>query len=124
MAQRKTLLIVDDDPDVREGLAEQLGLHHEFMVVQAVDGADGVKKLDTGTFDLVISDINMPNMDGIALTKHIRLSPRHKFTPVLILTTESQAGKMQEGKAAGATGWIVKPFDPDKLAAAVRRVSH
>ena len=117
----KSILIVDDSNAIRQSVGfilEQSG----YQVVQAVDGADGVKKLEGGTFDLVVSDINMPNMDGIALTKHIRNSPRHKFTPVLILTTESQAGKMQEGKSAGATGWIVKPFDPEKLLATVKKL--
>ena len=71
---------------------------------------------------MVITDINMPHMDGIELTKVIRSSSGHRFTPVLMLTTESQESKMAEGKAAGATGWIVKPFDPDKLIAAVNKL--
>jgi two-component system chemotaxis response regulator CheY len=116
----KRILIVDDSNAIRQSITfvlEQAG----FAVAQAVDGADAVKILETQAFDLVVSDVNMPNMDGIALTKHIRQNARHKFTPILMLTTESQAGVMQEGKAAGATGWIVKPFEPDKLLAVVKK---
>ena len=117
----KNILIVDDSNSIRQSVGfilEQAG----YLVTQAADGSDAVALLEGKTFDLVISDVNMPNMDGIALTKHIRQSTGHKFTPVLMLTTESQAGMMQEGKAAGATGWIVKPFDPEKLLATVKKL--
>lgn len=117
----KTILIVDDSNAIRQSIGfvlEQAG----YQVVQAEDGADAVKKLETRSFDLVISDVNMPNMDGIALTKYIRQNGKHQFTPILMLTTESQAEMIQEGKAAGATGWIVKPFDPEKLMSVVKKL--
>ncbi len=117
----KNILIVDDSSSIRQSITfvlEQSG----FVVVQSVDGTDALKKLESQKFDLVISDVNMPNMDGISLTKNIRQTAHHKFTPILMLTTESQASMMQEGKAAGATGWIVKPFDPDKLLAVVNKL--
>ena len=72
--------------------------------------------------DLVVTDVNMPKMDGISLIKELRALPTYKFTPILMLTTESGAAKKQEGKAAGATGWIVKPFDPDQLVATIKKV--
>lgn len=117
----KSILIVDDSSAVRQSISfilEQAG----YECMQAVDGADGLAKANTKSFDLVISDVNMPNMDGITLTKNLRQSALQKFTPILILTTESQADKMQEGKAAGATGWIVKPFDQEKLLAVVKKL--
>jgi len=117
----KTIMIVDDSSAIRQSITfilEQAG----YEVVQAQDGADAVTKLGR-TFDLIISDVNMPNMDGIALTRHLRQTPQYKFVPVLMLTTESQAEKMQEGKAAGATGWIVKPFEPEKLLAVVKKLA-
>lgn len=117
----KTIMIVDDSSAIRQSITfilEQAG----YEVVQAQDGADAVTKLSK-VFDLIISDVNMPNMDGIALTRHLRQTPQYKFVPVLMLTTESQAEKMQEGKAAGATGWIVKPFEPEKLLAVVKKLA-
>ncbi len=86
-------------------------------------GSTPSKSSTCGGSDLVISDVNMPNMDGIALTRHIRQPGKHQFTPILMLTTESQSSMMQEGKSAGATGWIVKPFEPDKLLAVVKKTS-
>mgnify|MGYP003407002788 CR=1 FL=1 len=85
-----------------------------------VESARG--KLEKKKVDLVVTDVNMPNMDGISLIKELRRLPEYKFTPMLMLTTEAGDGKKQEGKAAGATGWIVKPFNPDKLLEALRRV--
>lgn len=117
----KNILIVDDSNAIRQSISfvlEEAG----FAVVPANDGMDAVQKLEGQQFDLVISDVNMPNMDGIALVRHIRQTAKHKFTPVLMLTTESQAGVMQEGKAAGATGWIVKPFEQEKLLAVVKKL--
>lgn len=117
----KSILIVDDSNAIRQSISfllEQVG----YRVTQAEDGALAVKKLEAASFDLVISDVNMPNMDGIELTKFIRKTPPHQFTPVLVLTTESQADKMQEGKAAGATGWIVKPFEQEKLLGVVKKL--
>lgn len=117
----KNILIVDDSRAIRQSISfilQEAG----FTVVQAVDGAEAVSLLDSAGFDLVVTDVNMPNMDGISLTKHIRQNSKQKFVPILMLTTESQADVMQEGKAAGATGWIVKPFDPDKLLAVVKKL--
>lgn len=117
----KSILVVDDSSAIRQSIGfvlEQVG----FRVVHAQDGVDALKKLEGEGFSLVITDVNMPNMDGISLTKEIRQSASHKFTPILMLTTESQNEKMQEGRAAGATGWIVKPFEPDKLLAAVKKL--
>ena len=92
-----------------------------YDVVEASDGKDALSKL-SGTVDMVITDLNMPNLDGIGLIKGIRAQAAYKFIPIVMLTTESQAGKKAEGKAAGATGWIVKPFTPDQLVAVVKKV--
>jgi two-component system chemotaxis response regulator CheY len=91
-------------------------------VIEAADGVQALELAKTRSFNLVISDVNMPKMDGIALIKQLRTLPAYKFTPLLMLTTESGADKKQEGKSAGATGWIVKPFNPDQLLATVKRV--
>lgn len=118
----KRILVVDDSAAVRQSVSyvlEQAG----YEVTQASDGADALTKLAGVSCNLVVTDVNMPNMDGIELTAAIRANPSHKFTPIVILTTESQAGKMEQGKAAGATGWIVKPFDADKLLQVVRRLA-
>ena len=92
-----------------------------YAVAEAVDGREALSKL-TGDVQLIIADLNMPGMDGIELIKQIRTRSHHKFVPILVLTTESQPAKKQEAKAAGATGWIVKPFKPDQLLAVVGRV--
>jgi two-component system chemotaxis response regulator CheY len=86
-----------------------------------LDGKDALSKL-SGPIKMVITDLNMPNMDGISLIKNIRANPAYKFIPIVMLTTESQATKKQDGKDAGATGWIVKPFKPDQLLAVVKKV--
>ena len=91
-------------------------------VVQAQDGVDGLQAAKSQTFDLVITDVNMPNMDGISLIKELRSLPAYRNTPMLMLTTESGDEKKQEGKAAGATGWIVKPFKREILLKGVNRV--
>ena len=115
------ILAVDDSASMRQMVAFTLkGAGHS--VVEAVDGVDALAKAKTGKFDLVISDVNMPNMDGITLIRELRALPNFKFTPMLMLTTESTAEKKQEGKAAGATGWIVKPFNPDQLLATANKV--
>ena len=93
-----------------------------YQVVEAEDGADALSKLNGGKVNMVITDLNMPNMNGIELTKALRSDPNHKFVPIVLLTTESQDAKKQEGKAAGATGWIVKPFKPEQLLAVVKKV--
>jgi len=115
------ILAVDDSASMRQMVSFTLkGAGHD--VVEAVDGVDALAKAKDATFDLVISDVNMPNMDGITLIKELRGLPAFKFTPMLMLTTESAGDKKQQGKAAGATGWIVKPFNPDQLLATIGKV--
>ncbi len=92
-----------------------------YAVLEAVDGEDAMAKL-TSDVSMVLTDLNMPNLDGIGLIKAIRANPVSRFTPVVMLTTESQQGRKMEGKAAGATGWIVKPFTPEQLVAVVGKV--
>ncbi len=118
----KRVLVVDDSAAVRQSVAfvlDQAG----YEIVQAEDGKDALSKLDGQTFHLVITDVNMPNMDGIELTGKIRTLDAYKFVPIVVLTTESQEEKMNAGKEAGATGWIVKPFDSDKLLQVVKRLA-
>jgi two-component system chemotaxis response regulator CheY len=91
-------------------------------VVEAVDGFDALSKLTGQELHLFLTDINMPKMDGLEFTRHVRAIPAYKFVPIVLLTSESNAEKKQQGKAAGATAWIVKPFDPDQLLAVVRKV--
>lgn len=115
------ILAVDDSASMRQMVSFTLkGDGHD--VVEAVDGVDALAKAKGTTFDLVISDVNMPNMDGITLISELRKLPAFKFTPMLMLTTESSGDKKQQGKAAGATGWIVKPFNPDQLLATIGKV--
>lgn len=119
----KTILIVDDAPTIRQMVGFALKGNGSFNVVEAGDGKEALDKLNGGLKpNLVITDLNMPNMDGITMIKNIRLMPAHKFTPILMLTTESLGSKKKEGQEAGATGWIVKPFKPDELAAVVGKV--
>lgn len=116
------ILAVDDSASMRQMVSFTLkGAGHD--VFEAADGAEALKLAKAqGGLDLVISDINMPNLDGIALIRELRQLPDYKFTPILMLTTESGADKKGEGKAAGATGWIVKPFNPDQLLATIGKV--
>jgi two-component system chemotaxis response regulator CheY len=94
----------------------------QYEVVEAEDGKDALTKLTAQKFDLIITDLNMPNMDGFELIENVRKGGNHKFTPILILTTESDSAKKERGKASGATGWIVKPFHPDRLLEVVKKV--
>lgn len=117
----KTILIVDDSASLRQVVSIALkGAGYD--VIEGCDGKDALAKLNGQKVHLIISDVNMPNMDGITLIRHLRQLPDYKFTPLLMLTTEAGMDKKQEGKAAGATGWIVKPFDPDQLIATIRKV--
>ena len=120
MASRK-ILAVDDSVSIRKSISFILG-QEVYEVVEAENGQDGMSKLDSDKFGLIITDINMPVMDGIQFIKEVRKSLDHKFTPIIVLTTENQESKMQEGKEAGATGWIVKPFSSDKLIAVVKKI--
>ena len=116
-----SILTVDDSASMRQMISFTLK-GAGFDVTEAPDGVEALKIAKANSFNLVITDVNMPNMDGITLTKELRSLPSYKFTPILTLTTESGADKKQEGKAAGATGWIVKPFNPDQLLATVKKV--
>jgi two-component system chemotaxis response regulator CheY len=121
MAMAKTILSVDDSNSIRQMVAFTLkGAGYE--VIEAVDGQEGLDKAKTKTVDLVLTDQNMPRMDGITLIKSLRGMPAYKSVPILMLTTESGDAMKAEGKAAGATGWIVKPFDPAKLLEVVKKV--
>ena len=119
----KTVLTVDDSRTMRDMLLMALE-DAGYTVIQAVDGVDGLETLAAKGADVVITDINMPRMDGFGFIEGMRADPAFSAVPVLVLTTESDAAKKQRAREAGATGWIVKPFDTDKLIAAVRRVSH
>lgn len=116
----KRVLVVDDSSAVRQSVAYVLD-QEGYDVVQADDGTKALELLEG--VDLIITDVNMPNMDGIELTRQIRANADYKFTPIVVLTTESQGSKMDAGKEAGATGWIVKPFDKEKLLAVVKRLA-
>lgn len=118
----KKILAVDDSVSIRKSITFILG-QEGYEVVEAVDGNDALAKARAEKFDLVITDINMPGMDGIELIKNLRQEAAYKFTPLIALTTENQMSKMEEGKAAGATGWIVKPFVAEKLLAVVKKVT-
>lgn len=117
----KTIMTVDDSASVRQMVSFTLK-ESGYEVVEAVDGKDALQKVGGKKVDMVITDLNMPNLDGIGLIKGLRALPACKFVPIVMLTTESQDSKKQEGKAAGATGWIVKPFKPDQLLAVVKKV--
>jgi two-component system chemotaxis response regulator CheY len=117
----KTVLAVDDSASLRQMVAFTLkGAGYE--VVEAVDGVDGLSKAKAKTVDLVLTDQNMPNMDGLTLIKSLRALPPYKVAPILMLTTEAGDAMKAQGKAAGATGWLVKPFDPAKLLEVVKKV--
>lgn len=117
----KTALIVDDSVSMRRMVAFTLS-QAGFSVLEAGDGAEALDRLAGQPVQLVITDLNMPVMDGITLVKQVRARPAYRFTPILVLTTESGDSKKQEGRAAGATGWIVKPFVPEQLVKVVAKV--
>ena len=117
----KKILTVDDSSSVRQMVSFTLK-NVGYEVVEAVDGKDGVSKAKEGKFDLIITDLNMPNLDGVQLITQVRGIPGYSFTPILMLTTESQQEKKDAGKKAGATGWIVKPFNAAQLTAALQKL--
>ena len=108
------ILAVDDSPSMREMLAAVLR-DSGYQVVEAEDGVKALEVAKTQPIDVVLTDQNMPNMDGLSLVKNLRSLPAYKDTPIMMLTTESSPEMKQKGRDAGATGWMVKPFDPDKL---------
>ena len=118
---KKTVLTVDDSRTMRDMLLMALE-DAGYTVIQAVDGVDGLETLAAKGADVVITDINMPNMDGIELIRLLRESENAKYTPILVITTEGGDNVKQAGKAAGASGWIVKPFNPDTLSRAVSKL--
>lgn len=115
------ILIVDDSASMRQMVSFTLK-EAGYAVEEAVDGVDALGKAKTKAFNIVVTDVNMPNMDGISLIRELRTLASYKFTPLLMLTTESDDSKKQEGKSAGATGWMVKPFNPEQLLATVKKV--
>lgn len=115
------ILTVDDSASIR--LTTRVTLTNAgYDVTEAVDGADGMGKLKADQFDLVITDLNMPNMDGLTMIRELRMIPAHMGVPVIFLTTESDGDLRQQAKAAGATGWLTKPFDPENLVKIARKV--
>ncbi len=117
----RSILAVDDSPSMRKMVSFTLS-SAGFKVVEAVDGVDALEKAQAQNIDLVLADQNMPRLDGIGLTRKLRENPNFKATPILILTTESSDLMKQAGRAAGATGWLVKPFDPNRLIEVIQKV--
>ena len=117
----KTVLAVDDSASIRQMVTFTLK-SSGYEVVEAADGMDGLQKAKTQSFNLVLTDQNMPRMDGLTLIKSLRALPQYKSVPILMLTTESSDEMKSQGRAAGATGWLVKPFDPQKLIEVVKKV--
>ncbi|MET0125400.1 response regulator [Pseudomonas caspiana] len=117
----KNVLVVDDSSSVRQvvGIALKSA---GYDVIEASDGRDALTKLNGQKVHLIISDVNMPNMDGITFVKEVKKLPNYKFTPIIMLTTESQESKKMEGQAAGAKAWVVKPFQPAQMLAAVSKL--
>lgn len=117
----KRIMTVEDSTSLREMVTFTLK-DAGYDVVEAQDGRDALGKLTLADIDMVITDMNMPNMNGIELTRSLRANPAYRFIPVVFLTTESQKKKKQEARIAGATGWIVKPFKPEQLVRVVKKV--
>lgn len=117
----KTILVVDDSRTIRDVLCTALK-REGYNVITAEDGIDALEKLDGTGINLIISDVNMPRMDGITLVKEIKKIASYRFTPICMLTTEAAKEKMNEGKLAGAKAWIVKPFQPPQLLDVVARL--
>jgi len=119
---RKTILIVDDSASIRQVVNIAL-TEAGYTVIEACDGDDALLKLNGEKIHLIVSDVNMPNMDGITLVKEVKKLPTYKFTPIIMLTTESDELKKREGMAAGAKAWVVKPFKPQQMIAAVSKLA-
>jgi two-component system chemotaxis response regulator CheY len=117
----KTILVVDDSASLRQVVGITLK-GAGFEVIEACDGRDALSKLAGKRVNLVISDVNMPNMDGISFVRELKSLAEHRFTPVIMLTTEAQESKKSEGQAAGAKAWVVKPFQPAQMLAAVAKL--
>ena len=117
----KTIMTVDDSASVRQMVAFTLR-EAGYEVIEACDGQDALNKISGKSLNLIVTDLNMPNLDGIELIKRVRGGAEHKFVPIFMLTTESQDEKKMQGKSAGATGWIVKPFKPEQLLSVIKKV--
>ena len=117
----KTILIVDDSSSLRQVVSLTL-TRAGYEVIEGSDGVDALSKLDGRKVNLIVSDVNMPRMDGITFVTQVKQDPRYKFTPVIMLTTEGQDAKKEQGRAAGAKAWIVKPFSPPILLDAVSKL--
>jgi len=117
----RKVLVVDDSPSLRQLVSITL-VRQGYAVVEAANGQEGLKQLGAGSFDVILTDLNMPVMDGIAFVQQLRTKPALKFTPVLLLTTETRDDQKAKARAAGATGWLTKPFEPVALLAALKKV--
>lgn len=117
----KTIMTVDDSACIRQMVNFTLK-QSGYEIVEAANGIEALDKMYSGQIHMLITDINMPEMDGLTLVRKVRAMPAYRFIPIIVLTTESQEQKKREGKEAGATGWIVKPFKPEQLIAVVRKV--
>ena len=117
----KTIMIVDDSASIRTVVG--IALRGEgYQVIEAKDGQDAVNKLTGQKVNLIISDVNMPIMDGITFVKNVKQMPAYRFTPIIMLTTESDESKKRQGQEAGAKAWVVKPFKPEQMLSAVQRL--
>jgi two-component system, chemotaxis family, chemotaxis protein CheY len=117
----KTILAVDDSSSIRQMVSFVLS-NAGYTVIEAEDGEEALAKAESAQISMVITDLHMPRLDGIGLIHKLRVKPTFKFVPIIMLTTESQDSKKQQGRDAGATGWIVKPFKPEQLIAVVKKV--
>ncbi|MFP4562868.1 MAG: response regulator [Spirochaetia bacterium] len=117
----KRVLVVEDSVSIRQKIKDILTVNG-YAVDEAIDGLDGLRKLEGTLYDCIITDINMPNMNGIELIKKVRSRDDNKLVPILVLTTESQSDMLRLGKNAGATGWLVKPFNEEKLIKTLNRI--
>jgi len=117
----KRIMAVDDSISIRQMVGFTLA-REGYDVLEAVNGEDAEKKLDENDVHMMITDLNMPKMNGIDLIKKVRAKPKYRFIPIVMLTTESNEDSVLEGKAAGATGWIIKPFRPDQLVGVVKKL--
>lgn len=117
----KSILIVEDSASMRQMISLTLK-SAEFEVTEAKDGVEAIKAAESKQFDLILTDINMPNKNGVELTKELRSKTEYQFTPILLLTSESSSDKKREGRLAGATGWIIKPYNPDSLVRTINKI--
>jgi two-component system, chemotaxis family, chemotaxis protein CheY len=117
----KQVLVVDDSAVIRQ-VEETVLRKAGYEVVSASGGKEALVKMETATFNLILTDLNMPDLDGVSLIRQVRASARHRLTPIVMITTESKDSKKQEGRSAGATAWMVKPFNADQLLGVVKRI--